>query len=534
VSNDTIPPAIQTRILQFGGLALRVPVRDEKSREQALEEERDFYKGRLDLALKEPKMNTRILEIVGDVIHLDAGQGRTIELPFPAEDYGLEVGDKVKVLQGHGIIGKVENELPVGPIALVKQCIDERVCEVQIQMQALALPFRGKPPRPGDRVVIDREMTCVLKNLGAGDTSRNVSQETGVEWDDVGGQEEAKRALREAIEEPILKPGVYKRFGIRPPRGVLLHGEPGNGKTMLGKAAATALHRLHNERRKQLAIDAGLDEPAPLPFAASGFIYVKGPELLDKFVGETESNIRRLFAQAREHNAISGYPAVIFIDEADAILAKRGSRAPGMQGMETTVIPQFLSEMDGMFDSGAFVLLATNRPDILDGAVVRDGRIDRKVHVKKPSLQDATDILARLLAKRPTAEKAGDLAAAAARDVFASSHVLRIVRLKGESDRRFTLGDIASGAVLAGLVERATQRAIRRALDGVDKDEGIAAEDLGEAVKEIVKEQRELDQDAALRIFCEPFHDRVIGIDKAEREQGLIIVPGSNGKGILQ
>ena len=235
---------------------------------------------------------------------------------------------------------------------------------------------------------------------------------------------------------------------------------------MLGGAAATAVRRLHGGE------------------SGGGFIYVKGPELLNKFVGASEDNVRALFVRAREHKRKHGWPAVIFVDEADAILSKRGTRLAGGD-MERTVVPQFLAEMDGLDDACALVILATNRPDALDPAVVRVGRMDVKIQVTRPTREDCTVIATHALAGKPldglSEAQAGELVAT---EVFADSLTVGAVTIAETGQRiDIPLHAIINGAIIVGAVERATELAMAR------NAEAIASADLRSAVVELAREQ---------------------------------------------
>lgn len=449
------------------------------------------------------------LAVTDSHVMLATGNGMMIELDRPPR-MDVRRGHILRLRQGGqappAIIAIATDYAPVGPTFVVKQLVGEDSLEVEVNPgQTKVIFFTGDAPKPGDRVVLDQSAQVVVKNLGQGDRARVVMHATGVDWDDIGGQDEAKSALREAIEEPVLHREMYAQYKLTPARGVLLHGRPGNGKTMLGKAAATALARVHHKAE-----------------ASSGFIYVKGPDLLNRWVGESEKNIRELFVQARAHHDEHGYPAIIFLDEADALLTKRGQNH---QGMERTIVPQFLSEMDGMFASSAFVLLATNRPDTLDPAVVREGRIDRKVEVKAPDRRAAKDIAMRRLKDRPCARggvegRADDVVG----ELFADRRAVYMIRCRDGGDRRFPLGELVSGAMVAGVVERATQLAIRRDVAREAGPLGITTGDVVAAVDAVLEEQRAMSHEDELREFCKPFADKVVKIEKpsARETESLI------------
>lgn len=326
-----------------------------------------------------------------------------------------------------------------------------------------------------------------------------VAEPPPVRWDDIIGQAEAKAAVCEAVEGATKHAERYKRYGRRPTKGVLLFGPPGNGKTMIGKAAAQSI------------ADAAGGRTSP-----DGFIYVKGPELLSPYVGEAERNVRNLFARARRHKERTGAPGVIFIDEAEALLAHRGGGGPNWTA--SLCVPSFLAEMDGCGEQSAFVLLATNRANALDSAIVREGRIDRKVFVGRPTREDAERLFAHGLTARPCADTVETLASAAADALYNAAHALYQVQLRGGGSKTITLGDLTSGAQIAFLVEAAATFAIEREI-AEDKDDGIRVADFVAAVARTLREARTIEHPAELGALVEPYAADVESIARV-REGG--------------
>lgn len=332
------------------------------------------------------------------------------------------------------------------------------------------------PVVEGDRVVIDPSNSVVIQNLGKPKSQLAWGQSTNVTWDDVGGHDEAKKALKNAVETPALHPEVFARYGKKPCKGVLLYGPPGTGKTLLAKACATALARVHNQ-------------PDDVP---AGFIYVKGPALLSKWVGESESSIRSIFNAAREHKKEHGFPAVVFIDEAEAILGCRGDGRGSV--LTQTMVPQFLAEMDGLDDSGCMLLLATNRPGGLDPAVTREGRIDRKVRIGRPLLSDTIRIAQIHLKGRPVKDDV-DLASILGNILHEDPMGLIV----GPSTTTpLHLAFFSSGAMIAGIIEEAATSAMNRDLETGDCA-GMTVEDLKTGVERIKEGLASLDHTDVLR-----------------------------------
>jgi proteasome-associated ATPase len=295
----------------------------------------------------------------------------------------------------------------------------------------------------GDHVALDSTNLVILHKIES-QSKYAYQTQSPLDWSDVGGCAEAKAELRKALELPFSHSSVFSFFHQQRIKGGLLWGRPGNGKTLLGRCCAGAISRAHGRE--------GAD---------TGFLYVKGPELLSKWVGEPEAAVRGLFGHAKLHFKKHGYPAVIFIDEADALLMRRGMRTAS--GMEQTMVPMFNAEMDGMEESGAFVLLATNRADALDPAITRPGRIDRKFYIGPPTKESAPEVFSIHMRDVPVALDCSkeQLIAAANEGFFSSKYPLyRIETNKGA--RIFNLGHLASGAMVAGLVERAVSCAIDR------------------------------------------------------------------------
>jgi proteasome-associated ATPase len=438
-------------------------------------EERDMLRGALEKARAKIEEQDAVLKqvtsppcLLANVVMLREKDGtvvisqdnKLIEVLVPA-DRGLASkvapGATVRVVPDTMQITYVYPEtIDLGDVAFVKQAVGGGRLEVDHNGTHKIVAFTSKA-KEGDKVVLDASGKVVLRNIGSEEKFSVASEK--VSWVDIGGLEDAKNALIEAVELPAKHPGIYKKYGKKPAKGILMFGPPGCGKTMLGKAVATSMASSHGA-------------------ATSGFIYVKGPEILEPYVGLAERTVRNLFNQARAHRQKHGFPAVIFIDEADAILGKRGSGISS--DIERTIVPMFLSEMDGLDDSGAIVLLTTNRPDVLDPAVVREGRVDRKVRIGRPTRNSARGIFELYLSKKPLSSGAGRMAATATDMLFCEKKVLFVLD-RGEEETNITLGDICNGAMIAGIVEHATMSAMRREMEKAASD-GIRECDMAHAV----------------------------------------------------
>ncbi|MDB6058494.1 MAG: spoVK, partial [Verrucomicrobiales bacterium] len=231
--------------------------------------------------------------------------------------------------------------------------------------------------KPGMEVRLDANQKVALEVIGIGKRiERALETVNEIPWSSIGGQDEAVQAIRDTIEMPFLHKALFKRFDHSVPKGFLLHGPPGCGKTLLGKATAFNL-------RQQIKAETGVDRP-------EFFLHVKGPEILNMWVGESERQVRDLFAQCRER-AADGHLAFLFIDEAESILGTR--RAGRHSSILSTVVPMFCTEMDGIEPlTNVVVIIASNRADLIDPAILRPGRIDRKIKVNRPNKEGAQKI----------------------------------------------------------------------------------------------------------------------------------------------
>ena len=429
-----------------------------------------------------PHSIATVLDHVSDTLVLVSGD-KIVDVPKGKKAKAFPVGSLALVNAGGAIVDSIDLSL-AGVEVTVKRLISDKQMEVESSGGAVVV-FKGLTAdcvKPGDTVQLDRTGSIAMRILPKDRSAYSVETATGICWDDIGGQDEAKAALQEAVEGPISHAALFKAYGKAPLKGALLSGPPGCGKTLLAKATANAIRQAHK------ASEAG-----------TAFIYVKGPEVLNMWVGNTEAQIRGLFARAKEHKTEYGYPAVVFIDEADAILGKRGSHHSSI--LSQTIVPTFLAEMDGMQDSGAFVLLATNRPDTLDPAIVREGRIDRKVVVGRPAMRETAQILRIHLGKTKVKDDVDTLAGQAAADLFSDSHVLYRVSIKGKGTQVFHIRHLMSGAMLAGVVDMATSIAIQRD-SKTGKASGLVVEDLSQAVAQVVRANKGLNHDDDLIDFA--------------------------------
>ncbi len=369
----------------------------------------------------------------------------------------LQVGQRVLLNEAFAVVQGLGFERG-GPVARVDELLSDGRLRVgqeagltPVVLLRSALLMKEKL-KPGLEVRVDSHQRVALEVIGTGKrVDRTLETVTELPWAAVGGQEEAVQAIRDTIELPFLHRDLFRRFQHVVPKGFLLHGPPGCGKTLLGKATAYNL-------RQQIKAKTSVDHP-------EFFLHVKGPEILNMWVGESERQIRDLFGQCRER-AGEGALAFLFIDEAESILGTRhGGR---YHTMSQTIVPMFCTEMDGLEPlQNVVVILASNRADLIDPAILRAGRIDRKIRVKRPDLAGAQAIYEIYLRDSlPLAEPKAELARTLARAHYAHSPENEFLEAVYRSGRRDTLyrGDLASGAIIAAVVERAKSLAIKRAI----------------------------------------------------------------------
>ncbi|MFZ0530091.1 MAG: proteasome ATPase, partial [Propionicimonas sp.] len=293
-----------------------------------------------------------------------------------------------------------------------------------------------------------------------------------VSYADIGGLSSQIEQIRDAVELPFRHRELFAEFGLRPPKGVLLYGPPGCGKTMIAKAVANS--------------------------AGSHFLNIKGPELLDKYVGETERQIRLIFARAKEH-ATSGRPVIVFFDEMDALFRTRGSGVSS--DVEATIVPQLLAEIDGVEGlANVIVIGATNREDLIDPAILRPGRLDVKIKLDRPDRAAAAQILTRYLTEATPLNTGGtepdvfrrELIDSITERLYARTETNRFIEVTYAGGDRETLyvGDFVSGAMLAGVVGRAKKAAIKELIGGGGR--GVRAEHVEAACAAEIGENEEL------------------------------------------
>lgn len=399
----------------------------------------------------------------------------------------LRLGCRVLINEAYAVVGDL-GAAPAGAVARVVEVLEParlRVAAGQGSQETVVergADLAGRTLRVGDEVRLDPSSRVALELL-PGRQGRDYLLETIPEmpWSAIGGQDEAIRAIRDAIELPALHPELFARFGYGTPKGFLLHGPPGCGKTMIGKATAWNLVQ-------HLRTQGGTE-------VREYFLHVKGPEILNMWLGESERLVRELFAQARQKRR-EGYLPFVFIDEAESVLGTR--RSMRSHYIANTLVPMFCAEMDGIESlRDLVVILASNRHDLIDPAILRPGRIDRKIKVRRPDRAGAREVLAiHLTAGVPI--DAGELARcgddpevarqglidAALEELFSRADQARFLEVGLRSGRRETLyrADLVSGAILAAVVQRAKELAIRRALTRDDGEAGLRGDDLQAAV----------------------------------------------------
>jgi proteasome-associated ATPase len=360
---------------------------------------------------------------------------------------------------------------------------DERVV-------TLAEPLRRDRLKVGDNLLYDPRTHYAFEKLPKSAVEEVVLEEIpDVTYDNIGGLGEQIEQLRDSVELPYLYPEVFAEHQLLPPKGILLYGPPGCGKTLIAKAVANSLAKSIGQRTGR--------ETTPY------FLNVKGPELLNKYVGETEHKLREVFKKARD-KASEDVPVVIFFDEMDSLFRMRGSGISS--DMEATVVAQFLSEIDGVESlKNVIVIGASNRQDLIDPAVLRPGRLDLKIKVNRPDAEAAAEIFSKyLLGDLPFHTEAqekygsdpekivGGMIADTIDHMYRTSEenkFLEVTYAKGEREI-FYFKDFASGAMIQNIVSRAKKRAVKRVIE--NNERGIRLDDLFDSVNEEFKENEDL------------------------------------------
>ncbi|HNP56033.1 MAG TPA: proteasome ATPase [Gordonia sp. (in: high G+C Gram-positive bacteria)] len=387
----------------------------------------------------------------------------------------LRLNEALTVVEGcdfdvSGEIATLREVLADGERALVVGHADEE------RVVVLAEPLRASEDgeehrrklRPGDSLLIDNKAGVAFERIPKAEVEDLVLEEVpDVDYSDIGGLGRQIEQIRDAVELPFLHNELFREYSLRPPKGVLLYGPPGCGKTLIAKAVANSLAKKMAEARGDDAHEA-----------KSYFLNIKGPELLNKFVGETERHIRLIFQRARE-KASDGTPVIVFFDEMDSIFRTRGSGVSS--DVETTVVPQLLSEIDGVEGlENVIVIGASNREDMIDPAILRPGRLDVKIKIERPDAESAIDIFSKYLTEAlpihpdDIAEFDGDRAACVRAMIervvdrmYAESEdnrFLEVTYANGDKEIMY-FRDFNSGAMIQNVVDRAKKYAIKAQLE---------------------------------------------------------------------
>ena len=518
----------QAKALEEEVISLRRKLQDAPKRVRTLEERLLESKGQLAQAVSQNEKLSYTLREARE--HIAALRDEVEKLTQPPSAYGVVVGvnddDTVDVLssgrkmrvaahpdidlaalrRGQEVVLNesfnvilVREPEAAGEVVTVKELMDdgrclvvgradeERVCELGGELSLGLVKLRA-----GDSVLMDARSGLLLEKLPRPEVEELVLEEVpDVSYDDVGGLDDQIEMIADAVELPFLHQDLFAEHKLPAPKGILLYGPPGCGKTLIAKAVANSL-------AKKVAETSGDKK------ARSYFLNIKGPELLNKYVGETERQIRLVFQRAREKSE-EGWPVIVFFDEMDSMFRTRGSGISS--DMESTIVPQLLAEIDGVEGlKNVIVIGASNREDLIDPAILRPGRLDVKIKIERPDERAAAQIFGRYLTTDLPLHAAevdelggGDPAKAVQVMIERTVEVmyrtdddnrfLEVTYANGDKEIMF-FKDFSSGAMIENIVRRAKKLAIKRLIAGGPK--GICTDDLIASIKQEYKEHEDL------------------------------------------
>ena len=357
---------------------------------------------------------------------------------------------------------------------IVGRADEERVCE-------LADALRGVHLRSGDSMRLDTRTNMLLEKLPRPEVEDLLLEEVpDISYSDIGGLDSQIEQIADAVELPFLYQDLFAEHQLPAPKGILLYGPPGCGKTLIAKAVANSL-------AKKVAEKTGGEK------GRSYFINIKGPELLNKYVGETERQIRLVFQRAREKSE-EGWPVIVFFDEMDSMFRTRGSGISS--DMESTIVPQLLAEIDGVEGlRNVIVIGATNREDLIDPAILRPGRLDVKIKIERPNADAARQIFAQYLTDEiPISPEAGisEMIDVTVAEMYLDDEINQFLEVTYQNGDKEILyyKDFSSGAMIENIVRRAKKLAIKRVIAGGQR--GVSTQDLLDSIKQEYKEHEDL------------------------------------------
>nr|WP_202515884.1 MULTISPECIES: proteasome ATPase [unclassified Streptomyces] len=408
----------------------------------------------------------------------------------------LRRGQEVMLNEALNVVEAMEYE-SVGDIVTLKEILEdgERALVLghtdEERVVRLAEPLLDVTIRPGDALLLEPRSGYVYEVVPKSEVEELVLEEVpDIGYEQIGGLGNQIEAIRDAVELPYLYPDLFKEHELRPPKGVLLYGPPGCGKTLIAKAVANSLAKKVAEVTGQAA-------------GKSFFLNIKGPELLNKYVGETERQIRLVFQRARE-KASEGTPVIVFFDEMESLFRTRGSGVSS--DVENTIVPQLLAEIDGVEGlQNVVVIGASNREDMIDPAILRPGRLDVKIKIERPDAEAAKDIFGKYLTERlplhpdDLGEHGGDrtttvqsMIQTAVEQMYAESEENRFLEVTYANGDKEVLyfKDFNSGAMIENIVGRAKKMAIKDFLEKTQK--GLRVSHLLQACVDEFKENEDL------------------------------------------
>jgi proteasome-associated ATPase len=407
----------------------------------------------------------------------------------------LRRGQEVMLNEALNVVAALEFE-QVGEVVMFKEVLADGDRALVIanadeeRIVRLAEPLRGETIRAGDSLLLDSRAGYVYEKVPKSEVEELVLEEVpDIAYESIGGLGGQIEQIQDAVELPYLYPELFREHQLKPPKGVLLYGPPGCGKTLIAKAVANSL-------AKKVAAKTGQE-------GKSYFLNIKGPELLNKYVGETERHIRLVFQRARE-KASTGTPVIVFFDEMDSLFRTRGSGVSS--DVENTIVPQLLSEIDGVeLLENVLVIGASNREDMIDPAILRPGRLDVKIKIERPDAESARDIFSKYLTTSlplhadDLAEFGGDREATVAGMIRATvermyaeteeNRFLEVTYANGDKEVLY-FKDFNSGAMIQNIVDRAKKMAIKDLLE--QQQRGLRVAHLLQACVDEFKENEDL------------------------------------------